>query len=92
MALENEIGSKNQATDAQSTQAPKSENNRREEYQSVPESGWEAGQGISNSQEITQQSDEDQNGTQRGPSDAGIGMAELRKKKEGSWGSGSSLE
>jgi hypothetical protein len=92
MTLENEIESRNQAQDTQASQNPENENRNREEYRNVPESGWEAGQGISNAQEITQRSGEDQNGTERGPSDAGIGMSEIRKKKEGSWGSGSSLE
>jgi hypothetical protein len=90
MALENEKSPGNRGE--QSESSPVKENRQREDFKEVPESGWEAGQGISNSQVLTQSSGEDQNGTERGPSDAGIGMAEIRKKKEGSWGSGSSLE
>ena len=92
MALENEIGSENQGAGTKPDLNPGNNARNREEYKNVPESGWEAGQGISNAQEISQQKDEDQNGPQKGPSGAGIGMEDLRKKKEGSWGSGSSLE
>ena len=94
MALENEKrpGNRGEQTEPLSEVSPNSENRMREDFNNIPESGWEAGQGISNSQVITQSSDEDQNGPESGPSDAGIGMAEIRKKKEGSWGSGSSLE
>jgi hypothetical protein len=92
MALENEINSEKQGAGTQPDLNPGNNARNREEYKNVPESGWEAGQGISNAQEVVQQNDEDQNGPQKGPSGAGIGMGDLRKKKEGSWGSGSSLE
>ena len=94
MALENEKGpgDRGEQNEPFPNASPDMESRNRKDFNNVPESGWEAGQGISNSQVITQSSGEDQNGTERGPSDAGIGMAEIRKKKEGSWGSGSSLE
>jgi hypothetical protein len=94
MALENEKrpGDRGEQTESSPDALINKASRNREDFNKVPESGWEAGQGISNSQVITQSSGEDQNGTERGPSDAGIGMAEIRKKKEGSWGSGSSLE
>ncbi|HYG39324.1 MAG TPA: hypothetical protein VD908_11920 [Cytophagales bacterium] len=55
----------------------------REEYKDTPESGWETGQGISNAQFVKKE-DEGLNETERGPSDAGIGMTEIKQKqKEG---------
>lgn len=57
------------------------ESRNREEYKKTPESGWEAGQGISNSQFI-KRDDQDLGETERGSSEAGIGMAEIKRKQE----------
>jgi len=66
---------------------PNNTNAAQRASESTPESGAEAGAGISNAQFIKEDYDQGDEAQTR-PSEAGINMAEIRKKmKENTWGS-----